>query len=314
MHILIIDKMHPSLVPMLAEKGHVADYEPDITRTEILNRIAGYDGIIVRSKTIMDEQLLQRATRLRFIARAGAGLDQIDVGAVAKRNIRLFNAPEGNRDAVAEHAVGMLLCLMNGIHVADRQVHNQIWDREGNRGVELKGKTVGIIGYGNTGREFARRIRAFGCEVLAYDKYLENFSDGFARESTLEAIFGQAQVVSLHVPLTPETDRWLAQPVYNRFIHGFFLINTSRGEVVPLTDLRQAIESGIVRGACLDVLENEKLDTMTPGQHEDFDYLCRSGKVIFTPHVAGWTHESYVKINEVLVGKITAAVAEGYFN
>lgn len=314
MHILIIDKMHPSLVPMLAEKGHVADYEPDITRTEILNRIAGYDGIIVRSKTIMDEQLLQRATRLRFIARAGAGLDQIDVGAVAKRNIRLFNAPEGNRDAVAEHAVGMLLCLMNGIHVADRQVHNQIWDREGNRGVELKGKTVGIIGYGNTGREFARRIRAFGCEVLAYDKYLENFSDGFARESTLEAIFGQAQVVSLHVPLTPETDRWLAQPVYNRFIHGFFLINTSRGEVVPLTDLRQAIESGIVRGACLDVLENEKLDTMTPGQREDFDYLCRSGKVIFTPHVAGWTHESYVKINEVLVGKITAAVAEGYFN
>lgn len=314
MHILIIDKMHPSLVPMLAEKGHVADYEPDITRTEILNRIAGYDGIIVRSKTIMDEQLLQRATRLRFIARAGAGLDQIDVGAVAKRNIRLFNAPEGNRDAVAEHAVGMLLCLMNGIHVADRQVHNQIWDRESNRGVELKGKTVGIIGYGNTGREFARRIRAFGCEVLAYDKYLENFSDGFARESTLEAIFGQAQVVSLHVPLTPETDRWLAQPVYNRFIHGFFLINTSRGEVVPLTDLRQAIESGIVRGACLDVLENEKLDTMTPGQREDFDYLCRSGKVIFTPHVAGWTHESYVKINEVLVGKITAAVAEGYFN
>lgn len=314
MHILIIDKMHPSLVPMLAEKGHVADYEPDITRTEILNRIAGYDGIIVRSKTIMDEQLLQRATRLRFIARAGAGLDQIDVGAVAKRNIRLFNAPEGNRDAVAEHAVGMLLCLMNGIHVADRQVHNQIWDREGNRGVELKGKTVGIIGYGNTGREFARRIRAFGCEVLAYDKYLENFSDGFARESTLEAIFGQAQVVSLHVPLTPETDRWLAQPVYNRFIHGFFLINTSRGEVVPLTDLRQAIESGIVRGACLDVLENEKLDTMTPGQREDFDYLCRSGKIIFTPHVAGWTHESYVKINGVLVGKITAAVAEGYFN
>ncbi len=311
MNILIIDKMHPSLVPMLAEKGHVADYEPDITRTEILDRIVGYDGIIVRSKTAIDAELLQHAARLKFIARAGAGLDQIDVGAVEQRNIRLFNAPEGNRDAVAEHAVGMLLCLMNGIHVADRQVRNQIWNREGNRGVELKGRTVGIIGYGNTGREFARRIRAFGCEVLAYDKYLENFSDGFVRESTLETIFEQSQVVSLHVPLTPETNRWFTRATFERFRHSIFLINTSRGEVVPLSDLRQALEAGMVRGACLDVLENEKLDTLTPSQREAFDYLCQSPKVIFTPHVAGWTHESYMKINEVLVDKITA---EGYLN
>lgn len=314
MHILIIDEMHPSLVPLLADQGHTADYRPDITRAEILECLAGYDGIIVRSKTAIDEPLLQRATRLRFVARAGAGLDQIDAGAVARRGIRLFNAPEGNRDAVAEHAVGMLLCLMNGIHVADRQVRGLAWNREGNRGTELKGRTVGIIGYGNTGREFARRIQAFGCEVLAYDKYLENFSDAFARESTLETIFEQAQVLSLHVPLTPETNRWLTLPVYNRFRHGFFLINTSRGEVVPLADLQQAIGAGIVRGACLDVLENEKLDTLTASQREAFDALCQSGRVLFTPHVAGWTHESYVKISEVLVSKITAAVAAGYFD
>lgn len=307
MHILIIDKMHPSLMPMLAAKGHTADYDPDITRAEITDRIAGYDGIIVRSKTTIDRELLQHATRLKFIARAGAGLDLIDLQAIAEGNIQLFNAPEGNRDAVAEHAVGMLLCLMNGIHLADRQVRNRIWDREGNRGVELKGRTVGIIGYGNTGREFARRIRAFGCEVLAYDKYLKNFSDEYARESTLDGIFGQAQVVSLHVPLTPETNRWFAEPVFSRFRHGFFLINTSRGEVLPLADLRRAVEAGIVRGACLDVLENEKLGMLTAAQREAFDWLSQSDRVLFTPHVAGWTHESYVKINEVLVDKITAA-------
>ena len=230
--------------------------------------------------------------------------------AVTKRGIRLLNAPEGNRDAVAEHAVGMLLALMNHLPRADRQVRSGTWDREGNRGTELKGKTVGIVGYGNTGREFARRVAAFGCPVLAYDKYLTGFSDAYVQESTLEEILEKAQVVSLHVPLTPETNGWFGAGLFAAFRHNVFFINTSRGEIAPLAALRTAIESGKILGACLDVLENEKLDTLGHDQQAAFDYLKQSEKVLFSPHVAGWTHESYVKINETLVRKINEVKSE----
>ncbi|MDJ1471990.1 NAD(P)-dependent oxidoreductase [Xanthocytophaga flava] len=306
MQILVIDKMHASLLPMLGEKGYAVNYQPDISRAEVLETISNYEGIIVRSKMQLDEAFLERATKLKFIARAGAGLDQIDVDAVLKRDIQLFNAPEGNRDAVAEHAMGMLLSLMNHLSRTDRQVRSLVWDREGNRGTELKGKTVGIIGYGNTGHEFAKRIKAFGCNVLAYDKYLKEFSDEWVEESTLEEICDQAQVVSLHVPLTSETNRWFNEAMFDNFRHSVFFINTSRGEVAPFVALQAAIEKGKILGACLDVLENEKLKTLTSEQQSAFAYLAQSDKVLFSPHVAGWTHESYVKINEVLVHKISS--------
>ncbi len=289
---------------MLEEKGHKPDYRPDISRAEVLEIIGDYEGIVVRSKMQLDEAFLQRATHLKFIARAGAGLDQIDVEAVLRRTIQLFNAPEGNRDAVAEHAMGMLLSLLNHLPQADKQVRNRVWNREVNRGTELKGMTVGIIGYGNTGREFAKRIQAFGCTVLAYDKYLQNFSDEYVRESTLEEIFAQVHVLSLHIPLTPETNRWFTKATFDAFTHSIFFVNTSRGEVAPLADVQAALEKGKILGACLDVLENEKLQSLTPEQEAAFAYLSQSDRVLFSPHVAGWTHQSYVKINEVLVAKI----------
>jgi D-3-phosphoglycerate dehydrogenase len=231
------------------------------------------------------------------------------VEACRQRNIALFNAPEGNRVAVAEHALGMLLCLFNKLHLADRQVRGGTWDREGNRGVELMGKTVGIIGYGNTGREFARRVNAFGCPVLAYDKYQQGYGDPFAEESTLEAIYEQADVLSLHVPLTPETLGWVDENFLGRFRKEIYLVNTARGEIVPLAGLMAALESGKVHGACLDVLENEKLATLNPTQRAAFDALAASDRVLLTPHVAGWTHESYRKINLVLVEKIARFAA-----
>jgi D-3-phosphoglycerate dehydrogenase / 2-oxoglutarate reductase len=308
-HILIADTMHPSILPLLAEKNLRADYRPDIQRADIIAGIGEYEGIIIRSKTVLDEEVLARATRLQFIARAGAGLDLIDLEAVQRRNIQLFNAPEGNRDAVAEHALGMLLCLLNRIHLADREVREQTWDREGNRGTELGGKTVGLIGYGNTGRAFARRLQSFGCQVLAYDRYQQNFSDAYAREATMDELYAHTDVLSLHIPLTAETHRMVNREYLSRFRKNLYVINTARGEVIPLAELKSAIESGKVRGACLDVLENEKLKTLRPEQLEAFNWLKNSPEVLLTPHVAGWTHESYVRINEVLVGKISAWLA-----
>jgi D-3-phosphoglycerate dehydrogenase len=309
MKILVIDLMHESLLPLLAAKGLSADYRPGIKREEVYDAVGDYEGLVVRSKITIDEALLQRATRLRFIARAGAGMDQIDVEACRKRNITLFNAPEGNRVAVAEHALGMLLCLFNKLHLADRQVRGGTWDREGNRGVELMGKTVGIIGYGNTGREFARRVGAFGCPVLAYDKYQQDYGDAFAEASSLEAIFEQADVLSLHVPLTTETLGWVDEAFLGRFHKSIYLVNTARGEIVPLAGLVAALKSGKVHGACLDVLENEKLATLNPDQRVAFDALAASDRVLLTPHVAGWTHESYHKINLVLVEKMARFAA-----
>ena len=309
MKILVIDLMHESLLPLLTAKGLSADYRPGIKREEVYDAVGDYEGLVVRSKITIDEALLQRAPRLRFIARAGAGMDQIDVEACRKRNIALFNAPEGNRVAVAEHALGMLLCLFNKLHLADRQVRSGTWDREGNRGVELMGKTVGIIGYGNTGREFARRVSAFGCPVLAYDKYRQGYGDAIAEESSLEAIFAQADVLSLHVPLTPETLGWVDETFLGRFRKSIYLVNTARGEIVPLAGLVAALGNGKVYGACLDVLENEKLAALNPSQRAAFDALAASDRVLLTPHVAGWTHESYLKINLVLTEKIARFAA-----
>lgn len=304
--ILIADEMHPSLFTMLGEVGFTYAYQPKITRAELLEQLASFDGLIIRSKTTVDEALLRQAPHLQFIGRAGAGLDLIDLDATERRGIRVFHAGEGNRDAVAEHVVGMLLALLANILKADREVRQGIWDREGNRGYELGSLTVGLIGYGNNGKATAQRLGGFGCRVLAYDKFLTNYGDAFAEEATLEQIMAEADVLSLHVPLTDETRMMVDDTFIGRFTKPFYLVNIARGEITSLAALVRGLESNKVRGACLDVLENEKLAKLTPDQQRDFDYLRQSDRVVLTPHVAGWTHESYVRINEVLVRQLVA--------
>lgn len=301
---LIVDKMHDSILPKLTEIGVEGNYRPDITREEILETIADYDGLIIRSKTKVDKELIDKAAKLKFIGRAGAGLDQLDMERLDARGIVVVNAPEGNRDAVGEHAVGMLLTLFNKIIQADTQVRNKIWDREGNRGEELMGKTVGIIGYGNMGQAFARRLSGFGVKVLAYDKYRVSYSDAFAEQATMEEIFQEADILSLHIPLTAESRFMIDVSYLNRFKKNIFLINTARGEIIKLETLATCLENGKIRGAVMDVLENEKLKSYSPAQDQMFERLVQSDKIIFTPHVAGWTFQSYEKINQVLVEKI----------
>jgi len=303
---LIIDPMHPSLFALLQDIGWEADYQPEITREAIQAIHLGYQGLIVRSKTPIDRELLGNNPTVKFIGRAGAGLDNLDLPYLWSKKIHVIHASEGNRDAVGEHAMGLLLALIRNIVKADQEVKKMVWARESNRGGEIMGKTVGIIGYGNTGRAFARRLSGFGCNVLAYDKYKSNFSDGFCKEVDMETIFNEAEVLSLHIPLTEETRMLVDIDYLKRFKTPIILINTARGEIVSLTALSKALIEGSLRGAALDVLENEKLDRLTPSQKEAFNSMCEKSNVIFTPHIAGWTFESHVKINVALVQKISA--------
>lgn len=303
---LIIDPMHPSLFALLQDIGWEADYQPDITREAIQSIHMGYQGLIVRSKTPIDRELLGNNPTVKFIGRAGAGLDNLDLPYLSSKKIHVLHASEGNRDAVGEHAIGLLLALIRNIAKADREVKEMVWAREANRGGEIMGKTVGIIGYGNTGRAFARRLSGFGCNVLAYDKYKSNFSDGFCKAVEMETIFNEAEILSLHIPLTDETRMLVDLDYLKKFKTPIILINTARGEVVSLTALSKALIEGTLRGAALDVLENEKLDRLTPSQKEAFNSMRERSNVIFTPHIAGWTFESHVKINVALVQKISA--------
>lgn len=302
--VLIVDEMHVSLLPMLEKIGYIPDYQPKIKRQEIIDILGNYEGLLIRSKTKVDAELLKNAHQLKFIGRAGAGIDLIDETIAGAKGIIVFAANEGNRVAVAEHVIGMLLVLMNNLLIADRQVRESKWLREENRGYELFGKTVGIIGYGNNGSETAKRLTAFGCKVLAYDKYKAGFSDEYATEVTMQDIFDKADILSLHIPLTNETFQLVNEEFLNSFANNIYFVNASRGEVVVLNAILEGLNSGKIKGACLDVLENEKLNQLTADQKDIFEQLIKSDKVIFSPHIAGWTYESYVRINEILIEKI----------
>lgn len=304
MKILIIDEMHESIIPMLEKDGHEVTYSPTITRAQLLDTVGEYEGLIIRSKTPMDRELLEKASKLKFIGRAGAGLDKIDLEYLEENGVKLFHAAKGNRDAVAEHAVGMLLSLFNNICKGDQEVRRGIWDREGNRGHELAGKTVGIMGYGNMGGAFANRLKGFQVNVLAYDKYKVDFGDDHVEEVSWEKLKTEAEILSIHVPLTPETNGFFTLKELQTFAKPFWLINTARGEVISFKTLNEALDRRILRGALLDVLEVEKFNKLTPSQKDEFEKLTNRHNVIFSPHVAGWTFESYVKINEVLVEQI----------
>jgi D-3-phosphoglycerate dehydrogenase len=301
---LIIDAMHSSLFPMLKEIGWQPDYRPDITRNELRQLHLGYAGLIVRSKTTIDRDLLGDRPTLKFIGRAGAGVDNLDLEYLRQKNIAVLHAAEGNRDAVGEFTVGLLLSLLRNIPRADAEVKNGIWEREKNRGEELMEKTVSLVGYGNMGQAFAKRLSGFGCKVLAYDKYKNGFETDYCREVSMEDVYQETDILSLHIPLTEETRGMITQSYLQRFKKNIILINTARGEIIPLGDLVAALENGKVRGVALDVLENEKINKLTPEQQQSFNSLKTKSNVIFTPHIAGWTYESHFKINVALTEKI----------
>lgn len=309
MRILIIDEVHSSLIETLKEANYKLDYNPKIKADEVFSKIVNYNGIIVRSKMKITSELIDTAKSLKFIARVGAGLENIDVEYAKAQNIKIINSPEGNRDAVGEHALGMLLNLFNKINIANTQVKSGIWNREANRGEEIGGKTIGIIGYGNTGSAFARKLSGFDVEILAYDKYKSNFFNNFVKEVELEQIFKKADILSFHVPLTNETKQMFRSSFINNFKKDIYLINTSRGEVVNTRDLVNALKYGKINGACLDVLEYEKLsfeDIFKNSNLPEFNYLVKAENVILTPHIAGWTHQSYYKISKIIADKIIA--------
>jgi D-3-phosphoglycerate dehydrogenase / 2-oxoglutarate reductase len=303
---LVVDSMHDSLFAMMSEIGWDVDYKPEIKRDEIRRIHHNYDGLIVRSKTMIDRDLLGDSPTVRFIGRAGAGLDNVELDFLSAHGIHVVHASEGNRDAVGEFAVGALLGLLRNIPRADREVRERTWDREGNRGEEIMDKTIGIIGYGNMGQAFARRLSGFGCKVLAYDKYKVDYSDQYAEAATLDSIFRDTDILSLHIPLTAETKNMVNSTFIGSFRKNFILVNTARGEIVSLNDLVEALTTKKVRGAVLDVLENERLQQLTPAQTLAFNSLAERSNVMLSPHIAGWTFESHVKINVVLVSKIKA--------
>lgn len=302
--ILIVDDLHPAFKEHAILMGYEVDDEPQITRQQTLEKIAAYDGIAVRTKFRIDAEIFAAATNLKFVARAGAGLDNIDDKIALERNIKLINAPEGNCDAVGEHATGLLLSLMNNFRRADVEIRNGVWDREGNRGYELKGKKVGIIGYGFMGQSFAKKLSGFDVDVMAYDKYKTGFSDAFAREVSMEEIVKNCDVLSLHIPLTAETKQMVDDEYFYHFKKPIFFINTARGEIVNVTAVLNAIKSGKILAAGLDVLQTEKFPGL--GGQIWYNDLKTNDKVILTPHVGGWTFDSYRKISEVLAEKLKA--------
>jgi D-3-phosphoglycerate dehydrogenase len=300
--ILIVDDLHPVFKERAIALGFEVDDLPLITREETLTILNNYVGIAVRTKFRIDADIFNAAPNLKFVARAGAGLDNIDEAYAAKRGIALLNAPEGNRDAVGEHAIGMLLGLANNFRNSDSQIRSGIWDREGNRGWELKGKTVGIIGYGFMGSSFARKLSGFEVNVIAYDKYKTGFSDEYVREVSMEEIVKHSDVLSLHIPLTAETRQMVDAEYLFHFRKPIFFISTARGEITSTQALLNAIKSGKIMGAGLDVLEVEKFPKL--GEQTWFQELINSGKVLLTPHIGGWTFDSYRKISEVLADKL----------
>ena len=317
MKILQLDKNHPLIAEQLSAKGFVLEEDFSSTYDEVLKKINLYDGIIIRSRIPLDEKFLSHAKNLKFIARVGAGMENIDEIAAEKLGIKLFNSPEGNRDTVAEHVVGMLLILMNKLFIASLEVKNGIWKREENRGDELLGKTFGIMGYGNMGKAVAKRLSGFGVNVIFHD-INPNLSDEFGTQVSLETLKKEADILSLHLPITKETHYIFDAKFIEEMEKNFYFINSARGKNVRTSDLVNALKNGKIKGACLDVLEYEKpsfenLDTATSLSKEentDLQYLLHSEKAIVTPHIAGWTTQSKEKLAQFIVDKILANFPE----
>ena len=304
--ILHIDSNHPLLMAQLQDAGFINHEDFTSSKEEVEAKIHDYHGIVIRSRFKIDKTFLDKATNLQFIARVGAGLESIDCDYANSKGIYLIAAPEGNSNAVGEHALGMLLSLMNNLNKADKEIRSGHWNREANRGHELDGKTVGIIGYGNMGKAFAKKLRGFDVQVLCYD-LLDNVADANAKQVTLHELQQQVDVLSLHIPWTPETDKMVNSNFINAFAKPFWLINTSRGKNVITEDLVSALQTNKIIGAGLDVLEYEKLSfehLFEEHKPAAFEYLLHSENVLLSPHIAGWTIESKEKLAQVIVDKI----------
>lgn len=295
---------------MLTSIGVEGDCQPKLLAADVPAALAArpYAGLLVRSKMRITAALLAHGPQLRYVARAGAGVDNIDEEALAAAGVVLVNAPEGNRDAVGEFATGQLLALLRHTVRADAELRRGEWHREANRGEELGTKTVGLLGYGHMGRAFARRLRGFGCPVLAHDHDPAVAPDGHAELVPLAELQARAEVLSLHIPYSEANHQVVDEAFLAAFAHRFWLLNTARGEIVDQAALVARLQSGQVRGAALDVLDNEKLATLTPPQQASYDYLRTAPNVLLSPHIGGWTHQSYQRINEVLVAKIGAVL------
>ena len=312
--ILHIDSNHPLLWQQLQESGFDNQEDFISSKEEIEQIIHEYHGIVIRSRFKIDKAFIDKATHLQFIARVGAGLESIDCDYAKSKNIELIAAPEGNQNAVGEHALGMLLSVLNNLNKANSEVKQGIWNREDNRGYELEGKIVGLIGYGNMGKSFAKKLQGFDVEVLCYD-LLANVGDENAKQVSLQELQQKSDIISLHTPWTTETDKMVNTDFINAFSKPFWFLNTARGDSVVTEDLVEALQSGKILGAGLDVLEYEKASFETLFQENNlpaaFQYLANANNVLLTPHIAGWTFESHQKLAQVIVDKIKKLYNKG---
>ena len=307
MNIIHLDANHPLLVDQLESLGYNNFIDTESSKEEVEKKISIYDGVIIRSRFPIDKTFIDKAKNLKFIGRVGAGLETIDINYAKEKGIKLISAPEGNRNAVGEHTLGLLLGLLNKIRVADISVRNGKWLREPNRGIELEGKIIGLIGYGNMGKSFAQKLKGFDVEVLCYD-IKNNVGDENAKQVTLNELKNSVEILSLHVPQTTDTTGMVNDSFISDFKNPFWLLNTARGNCVLIKDLVKALKNNKILGAGLDVLEFENSSfeslLLTKNISHEMDYLIKSNKVLLTPHIAGWTNESKMKLAQVIVEKI----------
>lgn len=301
--VLITDAVHPDMITLFQNAGVEVNYQPDFNQEQTLSIIQDYDLLVINSKIQVDASFMDQASNLKIVGRLGSGKEIIDMEYATKKNIQFHNSPEGNRDAVAEHALGLLLGLLNNIPKSFEQVKNGKWIREANRGHELKYHTVALLGYGNTGKAFANLLQVFGCKILAYDKFLQGFSSPHVEETDMLQIFQEATIVSLHLPLTSLTNHLINDEFIAAFQNNFYLLNTSRGKIVDETALLNALKSSKIKGFASDVLNNEKLDTYTKDETLRLNDILQYNTII-TPHIAGWTYESKKKLAHILANKM----------
>jgi len=304
MKVLIVDKTDRDFKEILTNNNCIILENLHDSKNKILDNF-NFDGLILRSRFDINADFIEKAKGLKFIARYGSGMEHIDTKSAQKKNIKCINCPEGNKDAVAEHVIGLVLCLFNKINISNHEIQNGIWSRESNRGIELMNKTIGIIGYGNTGQSVCEKLKGFNCNIIVYDKYKKNYGNNFIKEVSMNEIFNKADILSLHIPLSNETKNMINKTFLSKFKKPIFIINTSRGKVIKTDDLIDSLKNKKVLGACLDVLEYEENSfNKINSKNDNMTFLKKSDNILLTPHIAGLTFESKTRLSTILANKI----------